>query len=116
MSTTGTDSLRPPCWPAGQPCPNACAGDHYRRVVDNHSALYGPWSGWRMAGRDLIGPEGIRLSERRLRGLLWREASEQRIAQARIKRAAYEGRQYQVTVIRLPLADWHRETFGTSVA
>lgn len=31
---------------------------HYERVVNNRTALHGPWSGWRMAGRYLVAPMG----------------------------------------------------------
>lgn len=48
---------------------------HYRRVVENHTPLHGPWEGWRMAGRDLVAPDRQRISPERLRGLLFREAS-----------------------------------------
>lgn len=48
---------------------------HYRRVVENHTPLYGPWEGWRMAGRELITPDRERISPERLRGLLFREAN-----------------------------------------
>ncbi len=46
---------------------------HHDRVVYNRTALYGPWYGWRMAGRVLVSPEGDRIAPERLRGLLWSE-------------------------------------------
>lgn len=42
---------RPPCWEAGKPCPNPCAKDHYRRVIDNHVELHGDWAS-RVTGRE----------------------------------------------------------------
>ena len=45
---------------------------HYDRVVHNKTPLYGPWSGWRMAGRDLVAQTGARIGPERLRGLAWR--------------------------------------------
>ena len=54
MSDTYDLDSRPPCWEPGTQCPNGCARDHYRRVVDNHVSLSGPWAGWRLAGRDLV--------------------------------------------------------------
>lgn len=48
--------LRPPCWVEGAPCPNDCAARLYQRVVYNHTPLHGPWSGWRMAGVQLVSP------------------------------------------------------------
>ncbi|MFC7300202.1 DUF3653 domain-containing protein [Cognatiluteimonas weifangensis] len=65
---------RPPCWPDDQTQrPNACAHAQYARVIHNITPLYGPWAGWRMAGRVLVSPDGDRISPERLRGLLWRE-------------------------------------------
>ncbi|MDN5781684.1 MAG: phage protein [Luteimonas sp.] len=52
---------------------------HRQRVVHNHMPLSGPWVGWRMAGRELVSPEGDRISVRRLVGILWSERSQQRI-------------------------------------
>ncbi|WP_425611930.1 DUF3693 domain-containing protein [Xanthomonas campestris] len=42
MSDTYNLDRRPPCWPAGAPCPNSCAHDLHRRVVTNHVELTGP--------------------------------------------------------------------------
>ncbi|WP_312368770.1 DUF3653 domain-containing protein [Stenotrophomonas sp.] len=70
MNDTYDLDNRPPCWKPGTQCPNNCARDHYKRIVDNHVSLTGPWAGWRLAERDLVSPTGERISERRLRGLL----------------------------------------------
>lgn len=59
--------------------PNPCAAAHYRRLVDNHVALTGPWAGWRLAGRDLVAPDRQRISPERLRGLMFRGASEKTV-------------------------------------
>lgn len=59
---------------------------HYRRVVENHTALHGPWTGWRMAGRDLVAPDRQRISPERLRGLLFREASQKYLDRRRDKK------------------------------
>lgn len=66
-------------------CKAETDASHYRRVVENHTPLYGPWEGWRMAGRDLIAPDRQRISPERLRGLLFRQASEQHLVRAREK-------------------------------
>lgn len=49
---------RPPCWQPDSECPNNCAAQLHRRVVWNHTPLYGPWHGWRMAGARLVSPSG----------------------------------------------------------
>jgi len=73
---------------ARTPVPKAHAG----HVLRNHVPLYGPRSGWKLAGRDLISPDGLRLPEgsitersRRHRGM-----------------AAF---------VRIPVRDWHLECF-----
>lgn len=106
---------RPPCWPAGQPCPNPCAAAHYERQVYNRQHLGGPWTGWRMAGRELISPDGDRISPERMRGILWRHAQEQRRDAARSRREKRVSRSV-VTILRINYDDWHRTTFGNSIA
>lgn len=73
-----------PCHKLGK-MPNECAAAHFRRVIDNHMPLHGPWAGWRMAGRDLVSPEGDRINARRLSGILWAERT--RVALAKQRRA-----------------------------
>jgi|GEM_PF-2047793 hypothetical protein len=74
---------RPPCWPDGVPCPNGCASATFERLIHNNSPLYGPWSGWRMAGRELVSPDGDRINPERLRGLLFVEHNRLRLARLR---------------------------------
>lgn len=72
------------------------------------------WHGWRFAGGDLMSPDRDRISPERLRGLLWRDAQERRLAETRARNLARNaGHRGQVTVIRMPVADWHRERFGS---
>lgn len=101
----------PPCWKPGKPCPNSCADALYRRNVYNQQHLPAPWDGWRMAGRDLITPDGVRLSPERVRGLAWRQEAETRLASIKARKRPV--RQEVVTVIRIVNDDWHRERFGT---
>lgn len=77
-----SDHERRPCHEHGKN-PPPCALAHYRRVIDNHVGLHGPWAGWRLAGRDLVSPDGERINPTRLRGLLFRMDAEARIAKAR---------------------------------
>lgn len=82
---------RPPCWLEGQ-SPNACANALYEHTVHNRTPLYGDWSGWELRGRDLVAPDGQRISPGRLRGLLWRDTLELRRAGYASRRAAEKGR------------------------
>jgi hypothetical protein len=50
MSGSYNTDRRPPCWAAGQHCPNPCAQAHTRHVIDNHVDLHGPWAGGWPAG------------------------------------------------------------------
>jgi Phage protein. len=109
MDLTASDH-RPPCWPAGTPCPNACAAQVRDQVTRNHVRLHGPWAGWRLAGRELVSPDGVRMSAERVRGLAWRVEQEARIAAARAKRQS--GHRGMVTVLRVRNSDWHAERFG----
>lgn len=110
---TPYDSHRqPPCWPSDGTRPNLCALAHADHILRNHVDLHGPWAGWRLAGRDLVSPEGQRLSEGRLRGLVWRDENEQRLARIRARKAN-SGHRGMVTVVRMPLHDWHLERFGS---
>ena len=109
MDLTASDH-RPHCWPAGTPCPNACAAQVRDQVTRNHVRLHGPWAGWRLAGRDLVSPDGVRMSAERVRGLAWRVEQEARIAAARAKRQS--GHRGMVTVLRVRNSDWHAERFG----
>lgn len=72
------------------------------------------WQGWRFAHDRLVSPDGERISPERLRGLLWRQDSEARLAKLRNAREAKQrlGRSV-VTVLRVSNADWHARHFGT---
>jgi hypothetical protein len=84
---------RPPCWAVGQTCPNPCAKAHYDHVVYNHVPLAGPWAGWRLAGRYLVGPgprrSSVRITPERLRGLLWAEAARERTEAAKVRSSGF---------------------------
>lgn len=83
---------RPPCWPDGHPCPNRCAHELHERIAHNLTPLHGPWTGWRMAGRVLVSPDGDRIAPERLRGLMFREALQKR------RRAGLQGGGVVVTL------------------
>ena len=91
------DFTRPPCWPEGRPCPNACARAQHERIVHNRHELHGPWHGWRFAGRELVSPDGDRINAERLRGLLFAESLRRRYADPRPADGAVDPRQRIVT-------------------
>lgn len=108
------DLIRPPCWPNGQTCPNECAAAYYQRIIYNHTSLSGPWAGWKLTGRDLVSPRGVRVSPQRMEGLIWRQEAEQRLQATRARNEAKKaGLRGMVTVLRMPLSDWHLERFGS---
>lgn len=97
---------RPPCWPEGQPCPNNCASQLYERVVYNHTPLFGPWAGYRFTGKDLVAPDGQRINERRLQGILWRDQMELRRAGFASRRQANRGAGTKVKVLVIDLQEY----------
>ena len=83
--------------------------------TSNHIRFGGDWYGWRMAGKDLVSPEGTRISPTRMKGIVWRIESEARLAQAAARNTARKAvRQADVKVLIVPNEDWHRRHFGTS--
>ena len=95
-------------WPA---LPDPCAAALHDRTVYNRQHLGGPWTGWCIAGRELVSPDGDRISPERMRGILWRQQTEARRDAAQARRKKRVGR--MVTVVRIDQDDWHRERFGT---
>lgn len=67
-----TENIAPPCHKIGTK-PNTCALARYDRVVYNTTRLYGEWDGWRMAGRELVAPNGVRFRPSRLLAIAWAE-------------------------------------------
>lgn len=102
----GSAMNRPPCWPENGPCPNGCAAALHSREVYNHVDLTGPRAGWRLRGRDLVSPSGIRLSPERAEGLAWRQANEDRRDAARRRNATKskpKPQRVKVVVVELAL-------------
>jgi len=66
------DITAPPCIQAGLKW-SKCAEKQYDEQILNHIKLGNEWTGWRFAGRDLVSPDGMRISPQRLRGILWAE-------------------------------------------
>lgn len=101
---------RPPCWPDRMPCPNDCAAKLLNQHAHNHVELTGPWSGWKLRGRDLVSPTGLRLSPERVAGLAWREHNEAWLEskKARAAAAAKARGQQPVKVVVITLADYRQ--------
>jgi hypothetical protein len=74
--------MQPPCLERAQPM-NDCARRLYQEKVLGHVDLAADWAGWKLRGRWLISPDGDRINTLRLRGMLFREAQEQRITRGR---------------------------------
>ena len=101
------------------PTPEEMAARIYALMVRNHTPLYGPWNGWRMAGRELVDPDGTRFTPQRLRGLAWHQDASNRLNNAvarNARRKASSGRQ-TVKVVVVDLADWmERRAYGQTSA
>lgn len=103
----------PRCWQ----CNSESEAEHHDRVVYNKTALHGPWSGWRMAGRELVSPDGLRFTTERLRGLAFRLDAEARLERARARNAKRNAVRHElVKVVVVNIDDWRRRHFGSSVA
>ena len=92
----------------GQPCPNNCAKQLYDRVIYNHTPLWGEWSGFRLAGRELVAPDGQRISVQRLKGILWRDSMELRRAGFASRWHAERGAGTRVKVLVVDLQDYRQ--------
>lgn len=98
-------------------CETETERDHFDRVVHNKTPLHGPWAGWRMAGRELVSPDGDRFTTTRMRGIAFRLEAEERLQRARARNAkANAVRRQLVKVVVVDLGDWKRRHFGTTAA
>jgi hypothetical protein len=62
----------PPCIKAGLAW-NHCVEKQFNEQILNHITLTAEWTGWKFKGKDLVSPDGLRISPERLRGILWHE-------------------------------------------
>jgi hypothetical protein len=76
----------------------------YDALVYSRVDFAGEWVGWRMRGRDLITPDGDRLSVGRLRWILGREAIRQASSKNRAPRE-----DNVVTLFQRPLKHGHAD-------
>ena len=103
--------------PTCRHCNRESDAAHYDRVVHNITPLHGPWSGWRMAGRDLVSPDGVRMTPERVRGYALRADLEARRDGARARNASRKAvRRELVKVVVVDLDDWRRRHFGSGAA
>ncbi len=87
--------------PACPHCQAETPQAHFDRVVHNKTWLHGPWAGWRLAGRDLVSPDGQRISPTRISGLMLRQELEARRDRARARAAARAPHLVKVIVVDL---------------
>lgn len=52
-------------------------------LLHSHCDFTHEWQGWKLRGRDLVSPDGDRISARRLRGLMFAETNRVRAVRAR---------------------------------
>lgn len=72
--------------------------------------IHASWNGWRFRGDKLIAPDGQKITQRRLSGLLWRDAAELRRAGYASRERATQGRRERaygakVKVVIVEIAD-----------
>lgn len=77
------------------------------------------WHGWRLRGRQLVSADGQRMTVERLRGLMWRDAMELRLAGYVSRRKAEDAvraRQYgpKVKVLVIDLAEYRHRGVAAS--
>jgi len=77
----------------------------------------GEWYGWRLKGRHLISPDGDRMTPERLRGLMWRDRSELRLAGYVSRRKAEQAQRAakygpKIKVVMIELADYRIHGVG----
>lgn len=101
----------PPCHVRGTK-PNPCARALHDWLSAGNGALHGHWQGWRIAGRELVAPDGSRLPVQRVLGLAWRQDAEQRLATARERNA--KSAQQPVRVVVVTLAEFRAHRIGAA--
>jgi len=79
----------PPCLIPGH-APNGCARNLYEIEVHQKQDFTGFWLGWKMRGRELVSPDGDRISVERLRGILVIEDSRKRFIKHRLQDATWQ--------------------------
>jgi len=65
----------PPCCKPDGRIANSCAANLYRERVEGFKQLTGAWTGWKIQGNKLIGPNGLRFTPQTLTNA-WASLSE----------------------------------------
>ena len=102
-----------PCHVVGTK-PNACALAVHNLRAYGCADLGGPWAGWRLAGRDLVTPDGLRIPPERVRGLGWRQDAEVRRDRARAANEARHNHRQMVRVVVVTLAEFRSMPTGAA--
>lgn len=89
------------------------------RGLDMNVDFEGDWYGWRLRGRHLVSDDGQRMTLERLRGLMWRDQMELRLAGYASRRRAEEARKAYnrnqlVKVLVVSLADYRHRGVAAS--
>lgn len=76
-------------------------------MTEDRHDFTGDWQGWRLKGRHLVSPDRQQITQERLRGLLWRDEMELRLAGYASRRAAEAARakRQRVRVVVVPLSE-----------
>lgn len=88
--------------------------------MDDSNANPVTWYGWQLEGRDLVSPDGHRITEARLRGLIWRDRMELLRAGFISRRQAEQNRRSpalarpRVKVIVVDLAEYRQNGLAAS--
>ena len=83
-------------------CQYESPAEHHARVVENKTPLYGPWEGWRMTGQYLISPDRKRINPQRLRGLMFRQDAETRLANRRSQEMNASNADRKARIVLIP--------------
>ena len=102
-----------PCHTPGEK-PNPCAVATYNWTVNGNGYLHGHFKGWRIAGRELVSPCGVRLPVQRILGLAWRQDAEERLENAKFLNNARKNERQMVKVVVVQLSEFRAFARGAA--
>ncbi|MFA5589719.1 MAG: DUF3653 domain-containing protein [Lysobacteraceae bacterium] len=96
--------------------PNPCAVALHQLKHYGNADLGGPWKGWRIAGRVLVTPQGLRLPVERVKGLAWRQDAEDHLTKIKAANRARERstENQHVKVVVVTLAEFRAQRTGAA--